>query len=317
MFIVTGGAGFIGANVVDGLNQQGETDILVVDNLKNATKFRNLTDLKFADFMDKTEFMENLKSGVFNNHPVEAIFHQGACSDTMEYDGRYMMENNFTYSKVLFHYAASKKTPFIYASSAATYGASSTFVEHPDNEGPLNVYGYSKLLFDRYVERILDQVESPVAGMRYFNVYGPREIHKGKMTSMVNQLHDQIRDKGEAKLFEGTGGYGPGEQRRDFIHVGDVVKINLFLASAPLKQGIFNVGTGQSRSFNDIANSVIQLLGKGKITYKEMPEVLKDKYQSFTEADITRLKNVGYDQPFATLEAGIAATMEARKKLEG
>ena len=312
MYIVTGGAGFIGSNIVAGLNARGRSDVMVVDNLKNSTKFLNIRDLNVLDFMDKREFREQLRSGAFDNVTIDAIFHQGACSDTMEYDGVYMMDNNFTYSKELFNFATKRRIPFIYASSAATYGDSTTFVEHPDNENPLNVYGYSKLLFDRYVEQHLEGVDSAVAGLRYFNVYGPREVHKGRMASMSRQLCLQLSKNGVANLFQGSGGYGDGEQRRDFIYVGDCVNINLFLAEERRAdglpfQGIYNVGTGQSRSFNDIAQTLIKILGKGKVEYKPMPEVLQDKYQNFTEADITRLKSEGYDRSFTPLEEGLAA----------
>ncbi|MEO5364416.1 MAG: ADP-glyceromanno-heptose 6-epimerase [Magnetococcus sp. DMHC-8] len=309
MYIVTGGAGFIGSNIVAGLNQQGETDILVVDNLHKGEKFRNLRDLAIADFMDKTEFREHLHRGTFRDESLQAIFHQGACSDTMEYDGRYMMDNNYTYSKELFHLAIDKSTPFIYASSAAVYGASTTFAEHPEHEQPLNVYGYSKLLFDRYVERC--RPGSTVVGLRYFNVYGPREQHKGRMASMVHQLHHQLTTSRVAQLFEGSGGYGPGEQRRDFIAVGDVVAVNLFLAQRKGVQGVCNVGTGQSRSFNDIARHLIERLGQGEIRYKAMPEGLAGKYQNFTEARVDRLRSLGYTRPFTALEAGIDTFLQA------
>ncbi|MBF0625961.1 MAG: ADP-glyceromanno-heptose 6-epimerase [Magnetococcales bacterium] len=306
MFIVTGGAGFIGANIVEGLNRRGRDDILVVDNLTNAVKYRNLTDLAFRDFMDKTEFRDRLAAGDFEDHPVEAIFHQGACSDTMEYDGRYMMDNNFTYSKELFHFAAERGIPFLYASSAATYGDRTTFIEARENENPLNIYGYSKLLFDRYVERFFPTLTSTVAGLRYFNVYGPREFHKGRMASQVLQLYNQLEEQEVAHLFEGSGGYGHGGQRRDFVFVGDAVAINFWLADGPPRRGIFNVGTGASRSFNDIVRILIGLRGRGELRYKAMPDTLRDKYQNFTQADLTRLRTAGYDRPFTSLEEGIA-----------
>lgn len=311
MYIVTGGAGFIGSNIIAGLNQQGKTDILVVDNLSKGDKFLNIRDLTIADFMDKTEFRTHLHKGTFQQAALDAIFHQGACSDTMEYDGRYMMDNNFTYSKELLHLALDKHTPFIYASSAAVYGANTTFDEHPDFEKPLNVYGYSKLLFDRYVAKNLDHYSSTVVGLRYFNVYGPREQHKGRMASMVYQLHQQLLTTGVAHLFEGSGGYGNGEQRRDFICVADVVRVNLFLAQQHGIQGICNVGTGLSRSFNDIAQHLCTRLGRGGIRYKPMPEGLAEKYQNFTEANINRLRKLGFNQPFTTLEAGLDLFLQA------
>ncbi|MBF0161507.1 MAG: ADP-glyceromanno-heptose 6-epimerase [Magnetococcales bacterium] len=311
MYIVTGGAGFIGANIVAGLNQQGITEILVVDNLTRGDKFLNIRDLSITDFMDKTEFRAHLHKGTFKHLVPQAIFHQGACSDTMEYDGRYMMDNNFTYSKELLHFALDRSTPFLYASSAAVYGASTQFVEDPNHEKPLNVYGYSKLLFDRYVEQLRPRLRSTVVGLRYFNVYGPREQHKGRMASMVYQLHQQLQNSGVAHLFEGSGGYGHGEQRRDFICVADVVRVNLFLARQQNLRGVCNVGSGQSRSFNDIAHHLIRRLGRGELRYKPMPEELAKKYQNFTEANVTRLRRAGFSQPFTTLEAGIDTFLEA------
>lgn len=315
MYIVTGGAGFIGANLVEGLNRQGESDILVVDNLTKGDKFLNLRDLRYADFMDKTEFRQHLHGGYFRGRKIAAIFHQGACSDTMNYDGRYMMDNNFTYSKELFHFAIERNIPFVYASSAATYGNSPAFDEHPDNEKPLNVYGYSKLFFDQYVARLLPAIDSTVAGLRYFNVYGSREEHKGRMASMVTQLYNQIRTTHTAQLFEGSGGYENGGQRRDFIHVSDVVAVNLFLArSVKPIQGAFNVGTGQSRSFNAIVRTLFDQLGPGTLTYRPMPEGLLAKYQNFTEAAIGKLRKVGYDAPFQSLEEGIALLIHDQKR---
>ncbi|MBF0143545.1 MAG: ADP-glyceromanno-heptose 6-epimerase [Magnetococcales bacterium] len=311
MIIVTGGAGFIGANLVETLNREGESSILVVDNLTNAPKFLNLRELDFADFMDKIEFREGLRRGRFDHLGVRAIFHQGACSDTMEYDGRYMMDNNFTYSKELFHFAAERRIPFVYASSAATYGNSPAFAESRDNEKPLNVYGYSKLLFDRYVARHRESLASTAVGLRYFNVYGPREAHKGRMASMVHQLWQQVENSGTARLFEGTGGYGHGEQRRDFVFVGDACRVNLHFSRGAPVCGVFNVGTGRSRSFNDIVHILFRLLGRGELIYTPMPETLRDKYQNFTEAELTRLRDAGYRQPFTSLEEGIAATLAA------
>ena len=310
MYIVTGGAGFIGSNIVDGLNQQGETNILVVDNLSKGDKFLNLRDLAIADFMDKEVFRQQVHNGLFRKTAIKAIFHQGACSDTMEYDGRYMMDNNFTYSKVLLNFALSKAIPFIYASSAAVYGASTTFLEHPANEKPLNVYGYSKLLFDQYCERLRPHIKSTVAGLRYFNVYGPRENHKGRMASMVYQLHQQLLSDGIANLFAGSGGYGDGDQRRDFISVADAVAVNLFLAQQKPLQGVFNVGTGESRSFNDIASHLCDRLGRGEIHYKPMPEQLAKKYQNFTEANVSRLRYAGFNRSFTSLEKGIDYFMQ-------
>ncbi|MBF0182892.1 MAG: ADP-glyceromanno-heptose 6-epimerase [Magnetococcales bacterium] len=315
MYIVTGGAGFIGSNIVAGLNQEGHNHILVVDNLHKGDKFLNLRDLNIADFMDKNEFRERVRHGYFQDKAIKAIFHQGACSDTMEYDGRYMMDNNFTYSKEVLQLALDKGVPLIYASSAAVYGASTTFVEDPQNEKPLNVYGYSKLLFDRHVEQLRPQIHSTVVGLRYFNVYGPREQHKGRMASMVYQLYQQLRSSGVAQLFAGSGGYGDGEQRRDFISVADVVRINLSLARKNNLQAVCNVGTGLSRSFNDIARHLCHLLGQGSIHYKAMPEGLAKKYQNFTEADVSRLRSLGFAEPFTTLEEGITSFVASEQAL--
>jgi ADP-L-glycero-D-manno-heptose 6-epimerase len=304
MHIVTGAAGFIGSNVVRGLNERGIRDILAVDDLERGEKFLNLRGCEIADFMDKREFLEAVRRGA-PGLEAHAVLHQGACADTTESNGRYMLENNFTYSKDLLHWALDRKIPFVYASSASVYGAGRHCAETPECEGPLNVYAYSKLLFDNYVRRRLSSIKSTVVGLRYFNVYGPGELHKGRMASMVYQLYDQLKRTGVAKLFEGTDGYADGDQRRDFVYVGDVVAINLFFAEGAAKQGVFNVGTGVSRSFNDIARTIIARLGRGEIQYIPFPESLRGKYQSFTESDISRLRAAGYDRPFTTLELGI------------
>jgi ADP-L-glycero-D-manno-heptose 6-epimerase len=304
MHIVTGAAGFIGSNVVRALNARGIRDVVAVDDLEHGDKFLNLRGCEIADFFDKREFREAIRRGTLGVS-ARAMFHQGACADTTEQDGRYMMENNFTYSKELLHWALDRQIPFVYASSASVYGAGRECRETPDYENPLNVYAYSKLVFDQYARRLFSSAKSTIVGLRYFNVYGPGEQHKGRMASMVHQLYDQLTRTGVARLFEGTDGYADGEQRRDFIWVGDVVDVNLFFAEGGPKRGIFNVGTGQSRSFNDIAKTLIALLGKGEIHYIAFPESLQGKYQSFTESDISRLRAAGYDRPFTSLEDGI------------
>ncbi len=306
MYIVTGGAGFIGSNIVRKLNEQGITDILVVDDLKEGTHYRNLCDCRIADYMDRAEFRRALAAGAVK-WKITAVSHQGACADTMELDGRYMMDNNFTFSKELLHAALEWKAPFVYASSASVYGNNRTFKEDPAYEQPLNVYGLSKLVFDQYVRALQPSFGSTVVGLRYFNVYGPRENHKGRMASMVYQLYKMLKDTGKARLFQGTDGYGDGEQRRDFVFVGDVVDVNLhFMHADKHTAGVFNVGSGASRSFNDIARNLIQQLGSGEIEYFPMPESLHGKYQSFTEGDITGLRQAGYSKPTTDLESGIA-----------
>ena len=310
MYLVTGGAGFIGSNVVRALNQRGVTDIMVVDELSGGLNFRNLCDCRIADYMDCDEFRTALDAGKLRGK-FNAISHQGACSDTTVLDGRYMMSNNFTFSKALFHAALDEAIPFVYASSAAVYGAGTRFVEDPECERPLNVYGYSKLAFDQYVRRFLPGLTNTVAGLRYFNVYGPRERHKRKMASMIYQLHRQLQETGAARLFKGTDGYPDGGQRRDFVYVGDVVAVNLhFMHADPPVQGIFNVGSGESRTFNDIARLLIARIGHGSIEYFDMPESLHGKYQNFTEGDISRLREAGYTAPMTSLEDGIAATAQ-------
>jgi len=306
MIIVTGGAGFIGSNIVKTLNERGREDILVVDDLKNGVKFRNIADCEIADYWDKDGFLAFIESGKSFPVEVDAVFHEGACSSTTEWDGKYMMQNNFEYSKSLLHYCLEHKIPYLYASSASVYGAGPDFKEARQFEEPLNVYGYSKFLFDQYVRRILPSAESQVVGFRYFNVYGPREQHKGSMSSVALHLNNQLLAGDEVVcLFEGCDGYGDGEQRRDFVYVSDVVDVNLWCLENPDCSGIFNLGTGRSQSFNDVANAVISYHNKGRLEYIPFPDHLKGSYQSFTEADIGALRTAGYHADFKTVEQGV------------
>lgn len=318
MIIVTGGAGFIGANIVKTLNEQGRTDIIVVDDLSDGKKFYNLSDCDIADYLDKDDFIQRvqLDDGILDD--VEVIFHEGACSSTTEWDGKFMMENNYEYSRILLHACLEEKIPFLYASSAAVYGGSAVFREERSHEKPLNVYGYSKWQFDQYVRQLQatrpDLFQSQVVGFRYFNVYGPREQHKGSMASVAFHFNNQIKDTGVCKLFGGSGGYGDGEQRRDFVFVGDVVKVNLWFMANPDKSGIFNLGTGQCQSFNDVADAVVQWHAAhgttGHKQYVPFPDHLKGAYQSFTEADISKLRDAGYQEAFADVATGVSLYMD-------
>lgn len=302
MIVVTGAAGFIGSNLVLGLNARGRGDILAVDELTDGTKFRNLADGEIADYLDKDAFLERIENGGLPK--ITAIFHQGACSATTEWNGKFVMDVNYHYSKVLLHYAQTHRIPYFYASSASVYGMGTQgFRESRECERPLNMYAYSKFLFDQYVRR--QTLTSQVVGLRYFNVYGPREQHKGGMASTAFHFNNQLLKDGECRLFEGSDGYPDGGQRRDFIHVNDVVAMNLWFWEHPAKSGIFNCGTGRAQPFNDIAKAVIAWHGKGKIQYVPFPESLKGRYQSFTEADHAKLKAIGYDLPFLTVEEGV------------
>jgi ADP-L-glycero-D-manno-heptose 6-epimerase len=325
--IVTGAAGFVGSNLVKALNARGVTDIVAVDNLKRADKVPNLADLEIADFLDKQDFIDMLRGGL--DGEFDAVLHQGACSDTMEADGRYMMENNYRYSLDLLDWSQERGIPFIYASSASVYGGGKVFTEARENEAPLNVYGYSKFLFDQVVRRRLPAVASQVAGFRYFNVYGPREAHKGRMASVAFHFFNQYMAEGRVRLFEGSGGYGPGEQIRDFISVEDVVRVNLFFLDRPELSGIFNVGTGKAETFNEVARATInairrsrgekpmsldELRAAGAVEYVPFPPQLVGKYQSFTQADMGALRKAGYKPAFMDVAQGVGRYVEARVK---
>ncbi|MGL5206510.1 MAG: ADP-glyceromanno-heptose 6-epimerase [Acidaminococcaceae bacterium] len=318
MIIVTGGAGFVGSNIVKGLNERGREDILIVDNLTNMVKFKNIQGMKALDYMDKNDFIAAIASGKFDNEKIEVIFHEGACSDTMEYNGKYMMANNFEYTKTLMHFALKKKIQMIYASSASTYGSGKHgFSEKPQCEEALNVYAFSKLFFDNYARRYFDNAESQIVGLRYFNVYGPQENHKGKMASMIFQMFNQWKAEGKVKLFEGIDGYGNGEQVRDFIYVKDVVKVNFFFWDHPELKGIYNCGTGHAHTFNTLAKGVLKYFGSGELEYVPFPEVLKGKYQSFTEADSSKLLAAGYDGGFTDIEEAITEYCALLDKNDG
>ncbi len=310
MIVVTGGAGFIGSNIVKGLNERGRRDILVVDDLTDGTKFKNIADCDIADYIDKDDFLAKIKAGESFAEPIEVIFHEGACSATTEWDGRYMMNINYDYSKTLLHYCLENGVQYLYASSASVYGDGPVFKESQEHEEPLNVYGYSKFQFDQYVRRILPEAKSQIVGFRYFNVYGPREQHKGSMASVAFHLNNQLLETGKVKLFEGCDGYGNGEQRRDFIYVGDVVAMNLWFWENKNKSGIFNLGTGRSQSFNDVANAVLKYHDKGTLEYIPFPDHLKGRYQSFTEADMSAARAAGYDGAFKTVEEGTIEYMK-------
>lgn len=316
--VVTGAAGFIGANLVKALNERGQKNIIAVDNLTRADKFKNLVDCEIADYFDKQQFRQLLQAGEFDGR-LSAILHQGACSDTMENNGQYMLDNNYRYSVELLEFCQAEAVPLIYASSASVYGSGRVFVEQRTHEAPLNVYGYSKFLFDQVVRQRWDDRSAQIVGLRYFNVYGDREQHKGRMASVAYHLFAQYQAQGVVKLFAGCDGYANGEQRRDFVSVEDVVKVNLFFLDHPKRAGIFNLGTGQAQSFNDVACATVnacrqavgdvplslaELQAQGILTYIDFPAALQGKYQSFTQADIQALRQAGYNDAFYDVNTG-------------
>lgn len=305
MYIVTGGAGFIGSNLVKELNRRGVRDILVVDDLKQGEKFRNLADCDIADYLDRHDFINRLRAGWRPAERITALLHEGACSATTEWDGEFIMANNYEYSKTLLLWCQDLAVPFIYASSASVYGMGPVFKEERPHERPLNMYAFSKFQFDQFLRHRWNRLTSQVAGLRYFNVYGPREQHKGSMASVAFHFHNQVRENGKLRLFEGSDGYAPGEQRRDFIHVDDAVAVTLWLLDNPAVSGIFNVGTGRAQSFNEVARAVINHHGEGVIEYTPFPEHLRGCYQSYTQADITALREAGYQREFMPVEIGV------------
>ena len=329
--VVTGAAGFIGSNLIKGLNARGIDDIIAVDDLTQGDKFRNMADLKIADYVDADDFYSAFTGGHFGQ--IEAVFHEGACSDTMEANGKFMMGNNYTLSWNLFQGCQKRGARLLYASSAATYGGSDTFREDPAFELPLNVYGYSKLLFDQRMrrecgvnfERTKGGRTHQVVGFRYFNVYGPREQHKGRMASVAFHQFNQFKAEGRVKLFGEYGGYAPGGQMRDFVFIDDVVAVNLWFFDHPAQCGIFNLGTGRAQPFNDVATSVVNALRaskgeaalsleamvqQGQLEYIAFPDALRGKYQSYTQADLTALRSTGCDHAFVDVQTGVAKYVE-------
>ena len=319
-YVVTGAAGFIGSRIVAALNQRGISEIIAVDNLPRGNDIGNLAGRKVQDYFHHAEFLERFDGA------VEAVLHQGACTNTMQYDRRLMMQSNYEYSRQLLEKCQRAKVPLIYASSAAVYGAGREFREDPACERPLNVYAESKLRFDQLV-RGLRQPAAQVAGLRYFNVYGPNEAHKARegMASMAFQAFKQLREAGRIRLFTGSGGYGNGEQRRDFVYVDDVAAVNLWLLDNGGVSGVFNCGTGRAQSFNQLAAAVINaaqgtdfglaaIVEKGLIEYVPFPAGLQEKYQSYTQADLARLRAAGYAGEFRSVEQGVADYVEALQR---
>ena len=319
MIVVTGAAGFIGSNLVRGLNARGLDNILAVDDLTDGDKFVNLVRGRIADYMHKDDFRCAVREGFMPG--VRAVFHQGACSDTTERNGHYMMDNNYRVTLELFEYCQTHKIPFIYASSAAVYGAGPVYVEGLANEKPLNVYGYSKFLFDQVVRARIQKCTAQVVGLRYFNVYGPQEQHKGRMASVAFHNMNQFIAEGHVRLFGGWDGYPDGGQMRDFISVRDVVDVNLHFLDHPTQSGIFNCGTGRAQPFNDVAMAVVNtmrqlrgdpalpleaLVAEGLLRYVGFPDDLKGRYQSYTQADVTALRAAGYTAPMRDVQAGVS-----------
>jgi ADP-L-glycero-D-manno-heptose 6-epimerase len=316
MIIVTGGAGFIGSNIVQRLNLAGITDVMVVDDLSDGRKALNLADVQIADYLDREEFFRRICAKKDLAPKVVGVLHQGACTTTTEWDGHMMMRVNFEFSKQLLHYCLERHIPLVYASSASVYGAGREFRVAPECERPINLYAWSKLVFDQYVRRFIGGARSPVVGLRYFNVFGPGEAHKGPMASVIWHLHNQLLDGDEVRLFEGSHGFGPGEQLRDFIHVDDVASANLWFLERGNVRGIFNLGTGTARSFNEVARAVIGWHGRGTVRYIPFPAGLQESYQSFTQADLGTLRAAGYRDSFIELEEGVRSYLDTLKARE-
>jgi ADP-L-glycero-D-manno-heptose 6-epimerase len=307
MLIVTGGAGFIGSAMVWRLNQAGLSDIIVVDNLNCSEKWKNLVNRTFTDYVHKSEFLSRLESGQFGH--IEALIHLGACSSTTEKDADFLMENNFHYSVRIARYALSNNIRCILASSAATYGdGQNGFSDETDQLirlKPLNMYGYSKHLFDLWAYRTgaLDKL----ASLKFFNVFGPNEYHKGQMASVVFKAFGQVRQTGKIRLFKSyRSAFGDGEQRRDFVYVKDCVELIFWLMQNPALNGVYNVGTGCDRTWNDLAKAVFSAMDLPVcIEYFDMPEQLKDRYQYLTRASTRKLDQLGHSVVFASLEDSV------------
>ena len=309
MIIVTGGAGFIGSVLIWRLNQMGIKDIIIVDHFGKNDKYKNLISLNFIDVFDRDEFIEDIFEDVLEQGKLETIFHLGACSSTTKKDFNYLFQNNYEYSKELCLGALEYNVRFIYASSAATYGSGENGYKDDettlDNLRPLNGYGFSKQMFDKWARDNghLDKI----VGLKYFNVYGPNEYHKRDMRSVVHKCFQQIKETGQARLFKTTASqYGDGEQKRDFIYVKDAVEMTLFFNDNKNLNGIYNIGTGEANSFNSLIKPIFKVLGiKENIEYFDMPDSLKEKYQDFTKADITKIRNAGYKKPFTNIENAV------------
>ena len=320
MIIVTGGCGMIGSNIVLALNKIGIKNILIVDDLSDGRKFFNISDLDFEDYIDKEAFLNLIKND-YNFGKVELVFHQGACSSTTEWDGKFLMNNNYEYSKILLKWSQKINARFIFASSASVYGLGvNGFTENINCEKPINPYAFSKLCFDNYLRKIINKANTQIVSLRYFNVYGPRENHKDKMASTILHFHNQIKKENNCKLFKGIDGYKNGEQMRDFIFVEDCADINLWFMKNETNSGIFNVGTGKAMSFNNVAENVLKwhkIQNKkfnGGIEYIEFPEELKGFYQNYTKANINKLRSIGYKKEFTSLNQGIIKYIEWLEK---
>ena len=314
MIVVTGSNGFIGSNLIKGLNKIGYKDIIAVDDHNNPELKENIIHCEIQDYLDIDEFLLLIQKNKFDGTKLISIYHQGACSNTMEWDAEYLYKNNFLYSKEILNLSIKSNTPLIYASSASVYGSGNVFEESVENESPINLYAYSKFKFDQLVRQALTEKTTQIVGLRYFNVYGPQEQHKGSMASVAYHLHNQLKDNGSIKLFKGSDGYSDGEQRRDFIYIDDIVKVNLWFLENKKISGIFNLGTGKSRTFNDVAQAVINWHSKGRIEYIDFPEKLKGSYQSFTEANISKLREVGYTEDFIDITAGVDLYLDTLEK---